>query len=74
MVVLEFFALLFPTTGEQLVTQARPKNRALAVAVATFVVAVFGLRSSAAFSITSTTNVVRSLAVRWWRNIRHYIQ
>jgi putative membrane protein len=35
-------ALLFPTTGEQLIALARPKNRALAVVVASFVVAVFG--------------------------------
>jgi putative membrane protein len=35
-------ALLFPTTGEQLIAQARPKNRALAIVVASFVVAVFG--------------------------------
>jgi putative membrane protein len=35
-------ALLFPTTGEQLIALARPKNRALAIAVASFVVAVFG--------------------------------
>jgi putative membrane protein len=35
-------ALLFPTTGEQLIALARPKNRALAILVATFVIAVFG--------------------------------
>ncbi|MBU6464957.1 MAG: cytochrome c oxidase assembly protein [Proteobacteria bacterium] len=35
-------ALLFPTTGEQLIALARPKNRAQAIAVVTFVVAVFG--------------------------------
>ncbi len=35
-------ALLFPTTGEQLVALARPKNRALAIAVAIFSIAVFG--------------------------------
>lgn len=35
-------ALFFPTTGEQLIALARPKNRALAISVASFVVAVFG--------------------------------
>jgi putative membrane protein len=35
-------ALLFPTTGQQLIALARPKNRTLAIVVATFVVAVFG--------------------------------
>jgi putative membrane protein len=35
-------ALLFPTTGEQLIAIARPKNRALAIVVASFVIAVFG--------------------------------
>jgi putative membrane protein len=35
-------ALLFPTTGEQLISLARPKNRALAIVVASFVIAVFG--------------------------------
>lgn len=36
-------ALLFPTTGEALVTLARPKNRAMATAVVAFVIAVFGM-------------------------------
>jgi putative membrane protein len=35
-------AVLFPTTGEQLIALARPKNRALAIVVASFVIAVFG--------------------------------
>jgi putative membrane protein len=35
-------ALLFPTTGEQLITLARPKNRAMAIAVMSFVIGVFG--------------------------------
>lgn len=36
-------ALLFPTTGEQLITLARPKNRALAISLTSFVIAAFGL-------------------------------
>jgi putative membrane protein len=36
-------ALLFPTTGEALVDSARPKNRALAIAIVAFVIAVFGM-------------------------------
>jgi putative membrane protein len=36
-------ALLFPTTGEALIAAARPKNRAQAIAVAAFVIAVFGM-------------------------------
>lgn len=35
-------ALLFPTSSEQLIALARPKNRAQAIAVVAFVVAVFG--------------------------------
>ncbi|GAB1716928.1 MAG: hypothetical protein NTAFB05_19700 [Nitrobacter sp.] len=35
-------ALLFPTTGEQLITLARPKNRAMAIVVISFVIGVFG--------------------------------
>jgi putative membrane protein len=35
-------AMLFPTTGEQLIALARPKNQALAIVVASFVIAVFG--------------------------------
>lgn len=36
-------ALRYPTTGADLVAQARPKNRMLAVGVTAFAVAVFGL-------------------------------
>jgi putative membrane protein len=36
-------ALLFPTTGAALIEVARPKNRAQAIAVAAFVIAVFGM-------------------------------
>ncbi|MEH6951846.1 cytochrome c oxidase assembly protein [Nitrobacter sp. NHB1] len=35
-------ALLFPTTGEQLIALARPKNRVQAIGVTAFVIAVFG--------------------------------
>ena len=35
--------LAFPTTAAELIARARPKNRSLAVAVAAFAVAVFGL-------------------------------
>lgn len=35
-------ALLFPTTGEQLIALARPKNRTLAISLTSFVIAVFG--------------------------------
>jgi hypothetical protein len=34
--------LLFPTTGEQLIALARPKNRALAISLTSFVIAAFG--------------------------------
>lgn len=36
-------AMLFPTTGEQLIALARPKNRALAISLTSFVIAAFGL-------------------------------